>query len=360
MAYTEKEARALFAQKAKYPLGFFPTPLHRLDRVSEELGVDLYMKRDDFTGRNLFGGNKIRKLEYLIGEALAEHAEYVFTYGATESNHAMQTAVACRKAGLKPVLYLTALVPVDEADVRSNLLLDQVLGAEVHIVPMHEGETEDDADERGARLAAARQAELEAQGHHCYDIPMGGANRVGSVGFAEGFVELMEQLQAIGKHADYIYHATGTAGTMAGLAAGRKLLGSDTEIISVNVSEKDDSYLNKAANLANEVLEFLGAAENLRVDPAADVAREGSFYQPGYEKPGRESTEAIKYLARTEGLFIDPVYSGKAFAALLAHIKSGRIPQGSTVVFWHTGGATALFAEKEIVGDLSTELIYEE
>ncbi len=359
MYCTLKEARALLAAKPKYPLGFFPTPLHRLDRLSKELGVELYMKRDDFTGRNLFGGNKIRKLEYLIGEALSQRAEYVFTYGATESNHAMQTAVACRKAGLKPILYLTAVVPVDEADVRSNLLLDQVLGAEVHIVRMLDGETEDEADERALQLAAVRRAELEQEGHRCYDIPMGGANRVGSAGFAEGYLELTEQLEALGLRADYVYHATGTAGTMAGLAAGRKLIGSSAQIVSVNVSPKDDSYLTKAANLANEVLAWIGAPKELKVDAAKDVERESNFYQPGYEKPSRESTEAIKYLARTEGLFIDPVYSGKAFAGLLAHIRSGRIAPGSTVVFWHTGGATALFAEKEIVGELTGELIYD-
>ena len=358
MSYTINEAKTLLHSKPRCELGFFPTPLHRLDRLSEDLGIDLYMKRDDLPGRSLFGGNKIRKLEYLIGDALAKGAEYVFTYGATQSNHAMQTATACRKAGLKPILYLTAVVPVDENDVRSNLFLDQVLGAEIHIVRMLEGETEDDADERALQMAAIRRQELEKEGHVCYDVPMGGANRVGSIGFADGYLELTQQMQALGKRADFLYHATGTAGTMAGLAAGRKLIGSDTRIVSVNVSKKDDSYLKKAADLANQTLEYLGVTD-VTVDPAADVEREGEFYQPGYEMPGKESTEAIKYLAQREGLFVDPVYSGKALAALIAHVKSGKIPQGSCVVFWHTGGATALFAEHEIVGDLSNTLIYD-
>lgn len=165
-------------------------------------------------------------------------------------------------------------------------------------------------------------------------------------------------MQALGKKADFLYHATGTAGTMAGLAAGRKLIGSSSRIVSVNVSKKDDSYLKKAADLANQTLAYLGVTD-VSVDPSADVEREGEFYQPGYEMPGKESTEAIKYLAQREGLFVDPVYSGKALAALIAHVKSGKIPQGSCVVFWHTGGATALFAEHEIVGDLSNTLIYD-
>lgn len=358
MAYSMDEARKLLAQKAKYPLGFFPTPLHRLDNLSGELGVEIYIKRDDFTGRNLFGGNKIRKLEYVIGDALKQGAEYVFTYGATESNHAMQTVSACRRAGLKPVLYLVALVPVDEDNIRSNLLLDEIMGAEIHIVNLKEGETEDEADERAAVLAGRRMEELRQEGHACYEIPMGAANEIGSSGFAEGFLEATEQLEAMGRHMDYLFHATGTAGTLAGLAAGKKLIGSDTRIIAVNVSKKDDEYLPRAAAMANRVLEFLGAGE-LSVDPWTDMEREGRFYVPGYEKPGRESTEAILRLSRSEGLLVDPVYSGKAFAGLLAWIKEGKIRPQSTVVFWHTGGATALFAEKEIVGKLTGKLIYE-
>ena len=129
-----------------------------------------------------------------------------------------------------------------------------MLGAEIHIVRMLEGETEDDADERALQMAAIRRQELE-EGHVCYDVPMGGANRVGSIGFADGYLELTQQMQALGKKADFLYHATGTAGTMAGLAAGRKLIGSDTRIVSVNVSKKDDSYLKKAADPANQTLE---------------------------------------------------------------------------------------------------------
>ncbi|MCC8060648.1 MAG: D-cysteine desulfhydrase family protein [Clostridiales bacterium] len=359
MPYSTNEVRALLAKKAKYELGFFPTPLHRLDRLSEEFHVDLYMKRDDFSGRNLFGGNKIRKLEYLMGEAVKSGAEYVFTYGATESNHAMQTVTACRRVGLKPIIYLTAVVPVDEQDIRSNLLLDQIMGAEIHIVRLRPGETEDDGDARGEALAAVRRKELEEQGHRCYNIPMGGANALGSLGFVEGYVEMTEQLATIGREANYIFHATGTAGTMAGLDAGRKLLGARTQVISVNVSPKDDTYRVRAAALANSALDELSVTD-VRLDPETDTWQEKNFYLPGYEKPSPESTKAIRYLSEQEGIFVDPVYSGKAFAALLSWLRTGKIPAGSTVVFWHTGGATALFAEQEIVGDFYQKLIYED
>lgn len=352
MSIQTGRARTLLAGLPKVQLGFFPTPLHRLDRLSEQLGVELYIKRDDFTGISLFGGNKIRKLEYLIGDAEARGCEYVFTFGATQSNHAMQTVCACRRRGLKPVIYLVAIVKPDEADVRSNLLLDKILGAEVHIVEIEAGETEEDAEERSFVLAREHMARLEAEGHCCYEVPMGGASDVGSVGFIDGYVELEEQLEAAGIHADYIFHGTGTGGTMAGLHAGRKLTGSDAEIISINVSFKDDGYPARCVDLANRSLALIGA-EDVRVDAHEDIHTDLGYYLPGYEIPNEAASEAIRLLAREEGLFVDPVYTGKAFAGMLDHIRSGRVEKGSTVVFWHTGGATALFAEKEILGDIT-------
>lgn len=354
MSEQTRKARELLAGMPKVQLGFFPTPFYKLERLSEKLGTELYIKRDDFTGMSLFGGNKIRKLEYLIGDAEAKGCDYVFTFGATQSNHAMQTVCACRKRGLKPVLYLVAIVEPDEEDVRSNLLLDRILGAEVHVVRMQEGETEEQAEERSFILAREHMARLEAEGHRCYEVPMGGASDVGSVGFIDGYVELQEQLEAAGIHADYIFHGTGTGGTMAGLHAGRKLVGSDAEIVSINVSAKDEGYPARCAQLAERSLALIGAAE-VTVDAAADIHTDLSYYLPGYEIPNEATCEAIRLLAREEGLFVDPVYTGKAFAGMLDYIRSGRVPKGSTVVFWHTGGATALFAEKEILGDLIKE-----
>lgn len=341
-------AKEMLNHCAKTELGFFPTPLYRLNHISKDLGVNLYIKRDDFSGRNLFGGNKIRKLEYLLGDAKNKGCDYVFTYGATQSNHAMQTAAACRAAGLNPVLYLVALVPVDEEDIRANLLLDRIFGAEIHVVPLLEGETEDEADERAYIMAKERMAELEAAGHKCYDVPMGGANEVGSAAFIGGFLEMTEQMNALGLHCDFLFHATGTGGTLAGLVAGKKLIDSDTDIVSINVSAKDDSYLLKVAGIANQALALIGSEK--RVDGMKDLHTDLNYYAPGYEKPNQAATDAIKYLAQMEGLLVDPVYTGKAFAGMLDHIRTGKVKQGSTVVFWHTGGATALFAEHEILG----------
>ncbi|MDY5808085.1 MAG: D-cysteine desulfhydrase family protein [Coriobacteriales bacterium] len=350
--YTVEEAKNLLARLPRTNLGFYPTPLHKLERLSAELGVNIYLKRDDLSGVSTFGGNKMRKLEYLLGDALAQGADTVFTYGATQSNHAMQTVAAACKCGLHPVLYLVSVVEPDKETLRANLLLDYIYGAEVHIVQMEPGEEEADAEARSFAMGAEHVERLRAEGKHPYDVPMGGASPVGSVGFAGGFVELKEQCASAGIKPDYLYHASGTGGTLAGLAAGRALLGADMRIVSVAVSPKDEGYEARTADLANRALGVIGASNDVRVS-ADDLQVERGYFAPGYEIPNEWGNAAIRRLARTEGVLMDTVYSGKAFGGLLDHIKRGLVPQGSTVVFWHTGGATALFSEPQIIGDLA-------
>ncbi len=345
-----EEADICLASRPRKQIGFFPTPLHKLERLSAQLGVNLYLKRDDMTGVSLFGGNKVRKLEYLMGDAIAQGCDTVFTFGATQSNHAMQTVTACRRFGLTPILYLVAIVEPSPEDIRANLLLDKVLGAEIHILPMNGG-TEDEADELAVKLAEEQSAKLEAQGHKCYMVPMGGASHVGSSGFVAGFVEMTRQMEQLGQHADYVFHGTGTGGTLAGLAAGRELIGSDTKIISINVSPKPQEHYAKIAKLATDTLAYLGSKKTVSVE---DLHFDQNYYAPGYEIPNQGATDAIKLLARTEGILLDPVYTGKGFAGMLDYIRTGKVPQGSTVIYWHTGGETALFAEKAIVGDIDT------
>ena len=353
MSVTINEAKSMIAGVPRVPLGFFPTPLHRLDKMSEEMGVNLWIKRDDFTGSNLFGGNKTRKLEFLIGKALDEGASAVITYGATQSNHAMQTAWAAAKSGLKPILYLAAVVPPDPDDFKANLLLDGIYGAEIHVVDLEEGESFEDAERRSFKMGKAHIARLAESGVICYDIPMGGANEYGSLGYVNAMIELAEQMSDADLAFDYLYHSTGSGGTMAGLVAGKHLLGLDMEIHSVTAMGvgDDGSYAARAARLANGALELIGGGVPSAVTPD-DFVIDQNHYAPGYECPSEEATEAIKLLARTEGILVDPVYSGKAFAGLLADIRSGQIPAGSNVLFLHTGGSTVFFAEKEILGEL--------
>lgn len=332
-------------------LGFYPTPLHRLERVSEVCDVEVYMKREDFSGMTLFGGNKIRKLEYLLGQARADGCDTVVTYGATQSNHAMETAAAARRCGMTPVLYLAALVEPSPEDLRANLLLDTILGAEVHLVPVEPGQTMDEALERARPEVLARIAELEAAGHPVCDLPGGGSNEVGVCGFADAFLETMEQMEHLGGAPDYLFTAAGTGGTLAGLAAGQALLGSGVKLVGVQVSPKDRAaYAREIAGLANRALGRMGAPETVRPDGFTLL---GDYYAPGYEKPSPAANQDIRWLARTEGLFADPVYSGKCFHGMIEEIRGGRVPSGSRVLFLHTGGAVALFSEPEIIGDLN-------
>ena len=224
----------------------------------------------------------------------------------------------------------------DEEDIRANLLLDKILGAEVHIVDIQPGESKAEAEERSIRMGREHMARLEAEGHKRYEVPIGGASPVGSVGFIEGFTELMEQAeQMIGKDR---------------LSAGRALKGAKVPVISINVSLKDDGYPKRCAALANESLKVLGIEP--MVEQERDVRTDLNYYHPGYEIPSESASEAIRLLAETEGLLVDPVYTGKAFAGMLDYIRTGKVEPGSNVVFLHTGGATALFAEKEILGKL--------
>jgi 1-aminocyclopropane-1-carboxylate deaminase/D-cysteine desulfhydrase-like pyridoxal-dependent ACC family enzyme len=350
-----------FSGIPRVQLLFAPTPLHKAERLSAELGIELWLKRDDLTGPGAFGGNKMRKLEFLIGQALAENAEYVITYGATQSNHAMQTAAACARNGLKAILYLLAVVEPDAAALRGNILLDRIFGAETNIIRIEPGETEAEAASRAAEAAKTQIARLEASGHHCVEIPGGGASSIGSLGFAAGYLEYREQAAALGLGTyEHIYHTTGSAGTLAGILSGRALAGGLERITAVTASPKvADTYAQKVVALANDTLTYLWEKNvetaNSAVKPLVsgeNLEIETNFTGPGYEIPSPESTAALLKLARTEGITLDPVYTAKAFAALLGHVKSGKITAGSRVLFWHTGGSAALFAEPEILGEI--------
>ena len=340
---TTTQVHARLSTLPRAALGFFPTPFHRAENLSRELGIDLWIKRDDLTGMSLFGGNKVRKLEYVLGEARARGCDTVVSYGATQSNCAMQVATACRRLGMRPILYLVAIV--EPAELRANLLLDYVLDAEVHLVPLNGG-TEEEAEEEAVRLGRAHMARLEGEGHICCEVPMGAAQPLGSAGFIGGWAELLDQCCGQGIAPDYLFLGTGTGGTLAGLAAGRKLMGGP-EIVAVNVSPKDEGYPARTAELGTRALRAIGSDETLRPE---DFRTDLGYYGAGYEAP---ATAAIRRLARTEGILVDPVYTGKALSGLIDYAEQGKIPRGSTVVFWHTGGATALFAEPEMVGPVA-------
>ncbi|WP_312651839.1 D-cysteine desulfhydrase family protein [Proteiniclasticum sp.] len=340
-----EDHRKLLNQVPKVKLGFLPTPLHHLTRLSKHLGVDIYIKRDDYAGISQFGGNKIRKLEYLLAEAEDVHADTVVTYGASQSNHAMQTAATCRRLGITPILYLVNLMDSREEPM-GNMVLNDILGAEVHM-EQAAGESFAEALKRCSKTAKLKMQKLRDKGNICYEIPMGGASATGTLGFIEAFLEMNEQLDQMNLHMDHLYHASGSGGTLAGLAAGKILSDSHMIIHGVSVGISHDRYKEDVAELGNKALKKIGTFGKITVE---DFEFHREYAGPGYEIPGSDSIEAMKLLALTEGIFLDPVYTSKAFACMLAHIRQGEIEKGSSVLFWHTGGISALFAGKEILG----------
>ncbi|MFM7270993.1 MAG: D-cysteine desulfhydrase family protein [Actinomycetes bacterium] len=308
-------------------LAHLPTPLEPLPRLGAHLGLDdLWVKRDDLTGLAL-GGNKARKLELLLADALARGADTLVTGGGPQSNHARITAAAAAAAGLDCHLALAGPVP---AHTDGNLLLDHLLGATLHF----EGAVEYEEIEQAIATVADR---LAAAGRRPYAIPVGGASVVGVAAYALAIDELEEQLLALGRPAfDWIVVADGSGGTQAGLLAG--LGTSTTRVVGVDVGTRPD--LDTAVpELASRAAEHLGRDATLG-PTIIDHDHVGRGY--GWATDG--AIAAMRNAARTEGLILDPVYSAKAMDALVTRVRDGRL--GGRVLFWHTGGAPALFARE--------------
>ena len=313
-------------------LGFFPTPLHPLPRLSEMLGgPEIWIKRDDQTGLAT-GGNKTRKLRLLVADALAQGADTLITAGAVQSNHCRQTAAAAAQFGLKCHLVVRGAPPEVP---NGNLLLDLLLGARVHFVR--------DRAESRARMSALNE-ELCEHGHRPYLIPYGGSNARGAAAYALAVQELQTQMKDM--TFDAIVFATSSGGTQAGQVAGARLFGLDAEIVGISVDEPRDVLAPRVARLAEEALALLGEPGTVLAD---DVVVEDGFRGGGYAVVGDLEREAIRTLARAEGILLDPVYTGRAFGGLLSLIREGRWGKGRRVLFWHTGGTPALFAFADMV-----------
>jgi D-cysteine desulfhydrase family pyridoxal phosphate-dependent enzyme len=311
-------------------LATLPTPLQRARNLEAALGPGcprIYLKRDDLTGL-AFGGNKARKLEYLLADALAAGATALITEGAAQSNHARMTAAAARVAGLRCVLVLDAR---HGADVTGNLLLDHLLGADVRIVA--------DKAERSAVMARVAD-ELRAEGEWPYMIPTGGSVPLGAAAYVAAVGELLAQLADAGEAPSRLYVASGSLGTQAGLIVGARAFSAPFDIFGVAVQPPVDTLRADCVALANGTAELIGLEACFTDD---DVALDGGFIGEAYGVPTAEGLEAIRLLARTEAVFLDPVYSGKAMAALLAHVRGGSVNGDDAVVFLHTGGGPSLF-----------------
>jgi D-cysteine desulfhydrase len=328
----------------RLPLLDLPSPIEPLDGLARHLGADLngvrlFVKRDDLARFGL-GGNKLRKLEFLLGAARAEGADTVITVGAIQSNHARLTAAAAARSGFACELFLTRSVPrSEEAYARNgNRLLDDVFGATVHELA---------AEADSLALAEARAEALRAMGRRVYVFPSGGSSPVGCLGYAACANEILAQAEAMGLGLAQIVVPNGSCGTHAGLAAGLKALGHNPRLAkSYAVLETGQRAEAITLNKAKATLALLSADLSLTAD---DIHIDGAHRGPGYGIPTAGMLEAVRLLARTEGLLLDPVYSGKAFAGLLHDVRTGTYPDGAAVLFVMTGGVPGLFAYPDVL-----------
>jgi len=315
-------------QVKRVSLGHFPTPVHALPRLSEKLGGPrLFVKRDDQTGLAT-GGNKTRKLEFLLADALDRHMDTLITHGAPQSNHARQTAAAAAKTGMKCVLVLRGQ---PQPGRQGNLLLDELLGAEIRWA----------AREAVEATMTETANELSVKGYSPYLIPYGGSNPIGATGYVAAMEELMEQAKQMNLHFDRIVFASSSSGTQAGLAVGAKATRYTGQVLGISVDEKREDLQTKAARLATETAAHLG--QIMKFTPG-DIHVNADYLGAGYAVLGEPEREAIRLAAQTEGLLLDPVYTGRAFAGMMDLIRKGSIRHDETVLFWHTGGTPALFA----------------
>ena len=328
----------MFSKFPRVPFGHFPTPLEPMDKLRRSLGGGprLYIKRDDCTGLAM-GGNKTRKLEFLMGEAMARGAREVVTQGAVQSNHVRQTAAAAARCGVK----FRALLERRVADVGAeyeqtgNVLLDDILGARYEFRPAGS-----DMNAEGEALCA----QLRADGLNTYFIPGGGSNPVGALGYAACAAELAEQCAAMNLRADWVVHATGGAGTQAGLVAGMAAQKNAPKVAGISVRLPEKAQAANVAKLAQSTADLLEIPAKFTPD---DILVDDRFVGAGYGVPNDATIAAIELLAREEGILLDPVYSGKGFAGLLVRIWEGAFGEDETVIFLHTGGAAALFAYRQ-------------
>lgn len=332
----------------KENLIFRPTPFAFLENLTRKLkGPEIFIKRDDLTGL-AFGGNKSRKLEYILPDMLAKKADTVVTWAGVQSNWCLQTAAAARKFGIKPMLLLFKTHDLP-AEPDGNLLLDHILGAEVRFMDAEPGKLIMEEDTR--EILEGWVQEIMEWGYNPYVIPIGGSipgwsleKPLGVLAYVDAFLELWEQLEKCAVIPDTIVHAAGSGGTQAGLTLAAKFISPKTRVLGISVSEKPEGYAEEIWNIIQEMLNSF--------DMDADISREDihimdDYIGKGYGILDQPVTEAIRVTAESEGVFLDPVYTGKAMAGLMDLTVKGFFKSGDRILFWHTGGTPALFPNKQ-------------
>lgn len=328
---------------ARFPrisLGHFPTPLEPLENLSRLLGgPKIWIKRDDATGL-ASGGNKTRKLEFLLADALGKKADVIITQGATQSNHVRQTIAGAAKLGLQAKALLEKRVTDFGEDYQcsGNVLLDQLLGGEI-VAHLPGGTDMQQAMEEYA-------AEFREQGRNPYVIPGGGSNAIGALGYVACAEELLYQSSQLRLRIDHVVHATGSTGTQAGLVAGFSATNSQVPVLGVSVRAPKEKQEENVWQLASCTRELLGVTGDL---PREAVVANSDYVGDGYGLPTEGMLEALQLFARHEGILLDPVYSGKGAAGLIDLIRKGHFRRDENLVFIHTGGSAGLFGYRQVL-----------
>ncbi len=316
-----------------------PTPLEPLSRISNMLdGPNIWIKRDDCTGLSS-GGNKTRKLEFLMADAVNQNSDTIITQGATQSNHARQTCAIAAKLGLECHILLEDRTGYehDTYTLNGNVLLDQLHGATISRRPA-------DTDMNADMDILAQQ--LRDDGKTPYIIPGGGSNEIGALGYVNAAIELVNQANDRSLIIDHLVHATGSAGTQAGLVLGIEGTNSDIPVYGVGVRAVKEKQEEMVYNLAQRTADYIGL--NPDVVAREKIVANSDYVGDGYGLPTPAMVEAVKMLAQSEGILLDPVYSGKGFSGLIDLIRKGHFKKGENVVFLHTGGSVSLFGYPNI------------
>ncbi len=319
------------SQIPRLNFGHYPTPIEEVPRFRQLLGANaprIFIKRDDYTGPG-FGGNKVRKLEYILAKAKADGADVAISCGGVKSNHARVTAAMCARVGLRCVLVLNQAAVMYDGLNPASLVADELFGAEIIRVANRE--------ERIATMAAVTE-QLKAEGHSVAVIPLGGSIPLGALGFVRAVQEAKTQLEAMNQPIEYIFHSSSSGGTQAGIVAGLQICGwGNVKDIGVSPDDSSESIGGEVSRVTRRVGEMLV----VDLEDGATVLDE--YTGAGYGVPSAEGEEALAMLARAEGVVLDPVYTAKAMAALIDWVRKGKLGKDDNVLFWHTGGQLALF-----------------